>query len=928
MQYRFFKMKLKKIFFTFFILLPLAAFPGNQSDSLLLNADLYYNKGIYLGKAGKPDSALYFTLKAVSIYETQFPLDSVKLAYAYQSLGIIQKLLGKYNQALQWYNKSEEIYKLKKDENMLASIYINKANIFSTQQDFDKALEYNFIAKNIYLTDSTQFKKQLTLVYNNIGTTFNRKNDTYNAIKFLNLSLSLKKGDLKAHSTKGNLATCYEKTGNLIMAKKMYRESIHDAEDLYGDYNINTALHYINYGNFLLNHYNLKDSALFYLNLAKESYIRALGGKHPNLSTVYNNLGEFYKKTNQYDSALAYIQKSLMALSPDFNTYDYSLNPDPEKVLSKPHLLRSLKNKADILFLLAKNKNSAALYESSLNSYDLAIQTIHLIRSGFISEESKLILAESQFNTFDDAIGICYTLYEKTKDRLFLEKAFAYSEQSKSAILTEAIKNHQALQIGNIPDSIIKQEKEIEKNIWNYEELIYEENKKKNPDQNKINYYSRYLFEQKQLKESLIKNLEKNYANYYILKYTESKLNIYDIQKLLTKNDKFIEYFFGEEYIYIFLIGKKQEMITCVAADSSFNNKISYLLFSLSNHNFSGHRFSDFNRFKEASYAVYQKLLEPFKNETNNKNLIIVPDGLLAYLPFEILVGSNQEYNRINYKSLDYQLYHNTFQYAISASFAFGGQPKFKKAKHKLVAFAPSYNNINDTLPEKYAVRQQYREKLYPLKGIKKEAEAISKLVGGHKYLDKDASEENFKKIAADYDILHLAMHTLIDDYDPMYSKMAFEQSNNGLEDGFLNTYELYNMKLNSRMAVLSSCNSGAGKLHRGEGVISLARGFIYAGCPSIVMTLWTVEDMSGVKLMKSFYGYLKKGNNKSKALQQSKIDFIENADQLKAHPYFWAGYVIIGNNQPLFYIRDFIICFIIFLVVFIPVIVYRKRLF
>jgi len=920
-------MNFKKIFFSFFILFPLVALPNQQNDSLLLKAELFYNKGIDFGKAGKPDSALHYTLHAVEIFETVYTVDSVQLAYAYQSLGIIQKLLGKYKPAIEWYNKSEEIYKQKKDENMLASIYINKANIFSRQEDFDKALEYNFIARTIYIKDSVRFEEQLSTIYNNIGITYKRKNDILNAIKFLNLSIFLKKDDLKAHTTKGNLATCYEKIGNFDKACRLYLEAIYSAENSFGNYNINTATHYLNYGNFLYNFYKLEDSALFYLNKAKESYTRTLGDKHPNLSTVYNNLSGFYKKTNQADSALYYAQKSLMALSPDFNDANYILNPDPEKVLSKPHLLRSLKNKADILFALAQNKDNTDFYKASLSSYDLAIKTIHLIRSGFISEESKLILAESQFSTFDEAIEICYTLYEKTNDKLYLEKAFAYSEQSKSAILAEAIKNNQAMQIGSIPDSLIMQEKEIEKNIWNYEELIYEENKKKNPDQNKINYYSRYLFEQKQLKENLIKYLEENYSNYHALKYTDNSLQLSDIQKHLSKKDKFIEYFMGEDHLYIFFIDKKQETFTRVASDSIFNDQLRYLLFSLSNNNFSHHGYSDFNRFKEASFALFQKLLGPFKNEISQKNLIVVPDGLLAYLPFEILVGTNKEYDRINYKSLDYQLYHNTFQYSISALFAFGKQAQFKKAKRSLVAFAPSYNHVNDTLPEKYAVRQQYREKLYPLKGIKTEAEEISKLIRGQKYLDSDASEENFKKIAPDYDILHLAMHTLIDDYDPMYSKMAFAQSNNDHEDGFLNTYELYNLKLNSRMAVLSSCNSGSGKLHRGEGVISLARGFIYAGCPSIVMTLWTVEDKSGVKLMKSFYEHLKKGKTKSEALQQSKIDFIDNADQLKAHPYFWAGYVVIGNNQPLFgmYNKYILIACGFVLLIFIAFFKYKK---
>jgi len=144
-------------------------------------------------------------------------------------------------------------------------------------------------------------------------------------------------------------------------------------------------------------------------------------------------------------------------------------------------------------------------------------------------------------------------------------------------------------------------------------------------------------------------------------------------------------------------------------------------------------------------------------------------------------------------------------------------------------------------------------------------------------------------------------MHTILNDSSPMYSKMVFSQNSDTLEDNFLNTYEVYNLQLKSRMAVLSSCNSGSGIVQNGEGVMSLARGFMFAGCPSIIMTLWTVEDNSGVKLMTQFYKNLKKGFSKSKSLQQSKIDFLKQADQLHSHPYFWSGYVVIGNSKALY---------------------------
>jgi len=143
-------------------------------------------------------------------------------------------------------------------------------------------------------------------------------------------------------------------------------------------------------------------------------------------------------------------------------------------------------------------------------------------------------------------------------------------------------------------------------------------------------------------------------------------------------------------------------------------------------------------------------------------------------------------------------------------------------------------------------------------------------------------------------------MHTILDDDNPMYSKLVFSQPGDSLNDGLLNAHEIYNMKLNARMVVLSACNSGDGKFLKGEGVMSLARGFFYSGCPSLVMTLWTVEDLSGSTLMSSFYKFLSQSFPKDVALQQAKLDYLESADPLKSHPYFWSGYVAIGDTQTL----------------------------
>ncbi len=193
-----------------------------------------------------------------------------------------------------------------------------------------------------------------------------------------------------------------------------------------------------------------------------------------------------------------------------------------------------------------------------------------------------------------------------------------------------------------------------------------------------------------------------------------------------------------------------------------------------------------------------------------------------------------------------------------------------------------------------------FRGSLTNLQWAEKEVRGISEIIAGNTYYHEKATEKIFKKKAPKAGIIHLATHAIINDENPMFSKLVLAKDKNSDEDGFLNTFELYNMKLTADLVVLSACNTGCGKLIRGEGIMSLARGFMYAGCPSIVMSLWPVDDQSTSLLMKLFYRGLDSGLSKDKALRLAKQEYLKSADAVKSNPFYWAGFVPIGNTKPI----------------------------
>jgi len=187
------------------------------------------------------------------------------------------------------------------------------------------------------------------------------------------------------------------------------------------------------------------------------------------------------------------------------------------------------------------------------------------------------------------------------------------------------------------------------------------------------------------------------------------------------------------------------------------------------------------------------------------------------------------------------------------------------------------------------------------LPGARDEVAQIGSQVKGETFIAEQATEIAFKQNVSKYGVLHIATHTVIDNNNPLYSKLVLlGDKNTSDDDGLLNTYELFDLKLNAGLATLSACNSGIGIIEDGEGVMSIARGFSFAGCPNVVMSLWPVPDVSTSNIMKSFYKYLLDGKPKAEALRQAKLDYLEKANRMTSSPFYWGGFVIVGNPDEL----------------------------
>ena len=263
-----------------------------------------------------------------------------------------------------------------------------------------------------------------------------------------------------------------------------------------------------------------------------------------------------------------------------------------------------------------------------------------------------------------------------------------------------------------------------------------------------------------------------------------------------------------------------------------------------------------------------------------NKTLFFILDDVLLYLPMEVLIGPKGSFLIQKHK----------VSYAPSL-LLWNEQLRVKKSKYnRLGIFAPTYKDYNEKNPK--------RNDSTALLGASQEALLISKLFKAEIFTDEKASKQEFIDKAKDFSILHLAMHSSINNMDSEFSNLSFSPSG---DDNKLFISELYNMTLNADLAVLSACNTGVGELKKGEGLINVSSAFTYAGVPSTVTSLWNVPDRETSQIMISFYKHLKSGKSKNEALQQAKLDYLANTnDPLLKHPYYWAGFVISGDSTPI----------------------------
>ena len=691
-----------------------------------------------------------------------------------------------------------------------------------------------------------------------------------------------------------NLGNGYLQSGNYPEAIKAFQNSL-EINHILSDYRpASIAQNYNNLGYVYELSNQLEEAGKHLMEALK---IKKQLNNSANLSSTLNNLGELRIKQKNYRKAIAHYQQAICTSSPTCDSITNDEIFSVEDLIGGDQItaILNLTGKAKALRLLSQQENEPQYLLQAAETYALTSELIDHIRLSYLTDQSKTFLTQKTREIYEAALQTSLELYQQTKKESHFEAALAYSEKSKSIVLLEAVlKSDKQLFVG-IDESLRIQELELKKALAKCETNMAKAKTK--GDSTLIGQLAEEMVQINLEYNTLSDQIHQQYPEYYELMHNAGTASLRDIrQQLLKRGQALIEYFKGTDKLYVFIIKKRHKEILELPLDFPLAAAIDSMRIGIYGP-YIGERnllADELRRFQvlysDQANLLYQELFAPLEKGGLPKKLIVVPDGVLGYLPFEALLASPVD-TPGEYFGYDFLLRKYEFSYGYSATLLLELKNRqVNLPQRELLAIAPSFNGL---------LTSNSRNMLGPLHYNIPEAKSIAALFKGEVLQDGDAKKENFLELAPYYRLLHIASHATASDVDPnLNSYIAFAHKQAKLNDQkALYLWELYNLRLHADMVVLSACETGIGQLIEGEGIMSLARAFSYAGAKSVITTLWAVRDKASSDLMIRFYELLKKGKSKSRALTEAKRGFLKDATT--ANPYFWSGFVAIGNMEP-----------------------------
>ncbi len=732
---------------------------------------------------------------------------------AYQWLGEIKKARGKYQEAIEAYQNSfryETVpYTQASTEKLIGDTYALQNDWKNALISYKKSI---FRLKNYYpqaktRQDKIETEKRLIRGYEAIANYFRYQNRLDSAKFYLDLRRPLLKINTESNLIDSHLfdALLLSESGKYQAATTFYNKALAFAK--------------------------------------KQNDIR-------KVAEIYRNRAEVFLKQKAFAKAIIDADSALISL------------PQKTNIVYKKDYLQCLSVKTEAMIAAYRIDNQTNTMQlktifALLNQTSLLTDSVTTDYNNFRDKQTLLSLQRSAFR---NGIWAAAQLFEQTKEATYVEKAFQWSEQSRSATLRSISQLDQIRTFAGVPDSVIRKDDALRQKISALETTI-----RLGGNFGESQQINLALQETKAAHQAFLQSLEQKYPDYFNLKYQHNTLTINEMKAKLPSERCVLEFFINQNDCYAFLLTPKGlEMKKLAISEDSITAKVYQILTFVKGEK------DNRAQYQAAAFALYQALILPFSAQLNAQ-IVIIPDAALSSLSFEVLLSEASE-TKQGIATLPYFIKGHSLSYHYAASLLFEEKKATSKGKNWAI-FAPSFADEPDFQDK---TQMAFFEKNVAKSQIFKE---------------NQATKANLLAKMSDCQILHINTHGIANDSvgDLSYLRLS--------DDKFYSA-ELYAAKTNANLVTLSACQTANGEFRQGEGTIGLTLGFLYAGAKSVVSSLWNVNQQSTGAFMQQFYQrLLQKDAKNSDALRQAKLAIIEENPAF-AHPKYWAAFVLVGQPE------------------------------
>jgi len=864
-----------------------------------------YRKAFRLFKLSNPsdatDSIALTTFQQVIDKLEEKGITDTTLFFSYLNKGILFDTYNNYSSAIGSYLQAERVKNMNPlwSDSLLFDIWMNTGSAYFHLNNFDSASYYLQEAETLSqrfprIHEKERLFNDLGVLYHENGNYLQSQDYFTQALEILasrhtfdpigevniqnNIALSCYRlglysqsiGIYQKISSRGiftnqiflNMGLAWNALGNYKQALHCFRNV--NPNELPGVFNE------IAHTQLQLHRY---DSAAWYLN--RFQYWCTQKKLHP--AHTYTGINFLYEadllvQQQEYEKALNALQQAIIVFSGHFKNSDIYTNPvNFTGTFTSFRLFDALQKKATTFEQLYNTQKKEAWLQAAHATYESAISLLRYIEKSYDTDDAKLFLKNNSQQAFQQAFSVCLQLHALHPQGGYLEQAFITGERSKATVMYAGLKEKAFQKMPGIDQALIQQERNIK---YNLARLSIKS------DQTQDSASQEAIAKEKALLEITLvqvqNKIEQN-SSYYKLKYSESNPGIEAVRKNIDRQQAVISFYTTPGKLHVFVITKSSFRYTGIDSFASVQQNIINWLTALKTTE-SGRKFNG----EKWALPLYRQLVKPVQDLAGDKQeWIIIPENILYYLPFESLPAvKDGSTTLLETTEISYQF---SARFLVAAS-----SEKQAVTSYSVLAFAPFvHKSMPFPHPEFNFMNQ-----------LAASGSEIAGLPGKH-FTDSEATKQQFLTNINQYPVVHLATHAIADTGNSAASFIAFYPHTHIPADDGLYLEELYSLNMDATsLIIISACETGNGQLASSEGVLSLTRGFAYAGCASIVNSLWKADDEATAIILHQFHQYLQKGYTKSKALQQAKLDYI-HSNALHKTPDYWAHLILIGNTQP-----------------------------